>query len=166
MSLPLRTARIFWLKKIAHLIGIDNYAFIGIKIYESWADAVEWALTNDEYHTMGARFGGNAANDYNCEWTNQLMWPNVTLKEYSPIFIDLMDNFNQRNSGYTGGIWHPGDVTLPNDLISGYTLSYIQDNILTNSRGYSSLRDEVKSHKIAGVTDAMIDELFMLYWSN
>ncbi len=37
-----------------HLIGIDNYAFTGKVIYESWADAVEWALTNDEYHKMGA----------------------------------------------------------------------------------------------------------------
>lgn len=141
-----------------HLIGIDNYAFTGIKIYESWADAVQWALTNDEYHTMGARFGGNAAINYNCPHTNQLKWPvDVTQKEYSPIFIDLMDTYIQRvikGAGY------------PNDLISGYTLSYIQNNILRNSRGYSSLRDEVKSHKIAGVTDAMIDELFMLYWSN
>ena len=40
---------------------------------------------------------------------------------------------------------------------------FIQDNILKNSRGYSSLKDEVKSHKITGVTDAMIDELFLLY---
>jgi hypothetical protein len=105
---------------------------------------------------MGARFGGNSAINYECPYTNQLKWPFVTQKEYSPIFIDLMDDVNQRYKG----------AGYPNDLISGYTLSYIQNNILRNSRGYSSLRDEVKSHKIAEVTDAMVDELFMLYWSN
>jgi len=35
-----------------------------------------------------------------------------------------------------------------------------------NSQSYSSLQDEVKKHKIAGVTDAQVDELFALYWSN
>ena len=139
-----------------HLIGIDNYAFTGKKIYESWAEAVEWALTNDEYHKLGARFNVLAAKNYDCTHTNQLRWPFITQKEYSPIFIDLIDDVNQRYKG----------AGYPNDLITGYTLSYIQNNILRNSRGYSSLRDEVKSHKIAGVTDAMIDELFMLYWSN
>ena len=37
-------------------------------------------------------------------------------------------------------------------------------NILRNSYGLSSLRDEVKKHKITGVTDADVDELFALYW--
>jgi len=138
-----------------HLIGIDNYAFTGEVIYESWADAVEWALTNDEYHKMGARFGGNAAIIYDCEWTNQEDWPNHNGSwEYSPIFIDLMDDVNQSD--------FRSDV--PNDLISGYTLSFLQDKILVDARGFSSLRDAVKANKISGVTDAEVDELFALYW--
>jgi hypothetical protein len=40
------------------------------------------------------------------------------------------------------------------------------NTIHTNTRGYSRLNDEVKKHKIAGVTDAQIDELFSLNWSN
>lgn len=150
-----------------HLIGVNNYAFTGKKIYESWADAVEWALTNDEYHKLGARFNKQVAKDYECPYTNQFYWPNVSQKEYSPIFIDLIDDVNQRNNVYLNGVLiHYGSTSYPNDLISGYTLSFLQDNILTNSRGYSSLRDEVKSHKIAGVTDNDIDELFILYWDN
>lgn len=149
-----------------HLIGVDNYAFTGKKIYESWADAVEWALTNDEYHTMGERIGGSAAIDYYCEWTNQLKWPVWGDADYTPIFIDLMDNFNQRNSGTIGGAWHTGRSDLPNDRISGYSLSYIQNNILGDSYGIHSLRNAVKANKISGVTDANIDELFALYWTN
>jgi len=123
-------------------------------IYESWATAVEWALTNDEYHTMGARFGGAAAIDYNHEAGKQ-SWPIFVTWEYSPIFIDLIDNVNQRT------IW---GANRPNDLITGYTLSYINYNILRNSYGLSSLRNEIKNHKISGVTDADVDELFALYW--
>ena len=104
---------------------------------------------------MGARFGGNAAIDYNCEWTNQEDWPNHNGSwEYSPIFIDLMDDINQSD-------FRPD---VPNDLISGYTLSFIQDNILVDARGFSSLRDAIKAYKISGVTDADVDELFALYW--
>ena len=138
-----------------HLIGVDNYAFTGKVIYESWADAVEWALTNDEYHKMGVRFGGDAAITYDCEWTNQFDWPlHGGSWEYTPIFIDLMDNDNQRDRG----------SAFPNDRIDGYTLIYIQNNILKDARGISSLHTAVKANKIPGVTDADIDELFALYW--
>jgi len=44
------------------------------------------------------------------------------------------------------------------------TLSYLQDNILIYSYGTSSLRDAVKNHKIAGVTDAQLNQLFALYF--
>ena len=36
--------------------------------------------------------------------------------------------------------------------------------LLPNAYGLSSLRDQVKNNKPAGVTDAQIDELFTLYW--
>jgi hypothetical protein len=77
-----------------------------------------------------------------------------------------MDNFNQRNSGNIGGVWHSGSNDFPNDRITGYTIFYIQNNILGDSYGISSLRDAVKNNKISGVSDADIDELFNLYWSN
>jgi len=145
-----------------HLIGINNYAFTGEVIYESWATAVEWALTNDEYHTMGARFGGDAAINYYHEFLYQLR--NVNGEVYTPIFIDLMDDYNQRVGGLINGVFQEGNTNLPNDLISVYTLSYIQNNILKDSRGISSLHTAVRSNKISNVTDNEIDELFALYW--
>ncbi len=123
-------------------------------IYESWADVVEWALTNDEYHRLGNKYGIIAAINYFHRGNKHNSWPHVNDKAYSPIFIDLMDNVNQRN---TFG------VNYPNDLISGYTLAYIHNNILNNSFNIQGLQDEIKKHKITGVTDSDIDALFEMY---
>jgi len=124
-------------------------------IYESWADAVEWALTNDEYHKLGNKYSVATAINYNHIYNNHNSWPFVNDKAYSPIFIDLIDNRNQR-------VLFGSDY--PNDLITGYTLSYINSNILRNSYGLSSLLDAIKNNKITSVTDSDIDELFALYW--
>jgi hypothetical protein len=34
---------------------------------ESWAKAVEWALTNDEYHKLGTKYNNLDAKNYNYE---------------------------------------------------------------------------------------------------
>ena len=34
-------------------------------IYESWADAVEWALTNQEYDELGAIYSSSVVNNLN-----------------------------------------------------------------------------------------------------
>jgi len=124
-------------------------------IYESWADAVEWALSNDEYHKLGNKYFVATAINYNHIYNNHNSWPFVNDKAYSPIFIDLIDNRNQR-------VLFGSDY--PNDLITGYTLSYINYNILRNSYGLSSLHEAIKNNKITGVTDSDVDELFALYW--
>jgi hypothetical protein len=133
-------------------------------IYESWAQAVEWALTNDEYHILGNKYDNTTAQNYNHERGMQTWMKSHSDWEYSPIFVDIIDNFNQRNSGWNSGTWHSGSTNYPNDRITGYSLSYINNNILHDSYGLSSLRDAVKSHKLTAVTDADVDDLFALYW--
>lgn len=34
-------------------MGNVQYWQVSKSVYESWADAVEWALSNDEYHKLG-----------------------------------------------------------------------------------------------------------------
>lgn len=133
-------------------------------IYESWATCVEWAFTNDEYHRLGNVYNVTAARHYNHETGRQLWRKSNSNWEYSPIFIDLIDDFNQRNGGTYFGISLAGSTNFPNDNITGYTLSYINYHILRDSYGLSSLRDAVKSHKSTGVTDSNVDDLFALYW--
>lgn len=123
-------------------------------IRESWAEAVEWAITNDEYYKLGIKYAVDVAINYDHQYNSHNSWPLVTDKNYSPIFIDLMDKTNQRE---TAGPEHP------NDLIDQYSVSYINDNLLTNSTDINSLRQEVIKHKISDVDDYKIHELFMLY---
>jgi hypothetical protein len=98
------------------------------------------------------------AKNYNHENGNQNWYRAKTDWEYSPIFIDLIDKFNQQNQYYSSV-----DLTLPKDRVTGYTLASIQNNILKNSRTIANLRTQTKLYKPSGITDTNIDELFQLY---
>jgi len=115
---------------------------------------VEWAMTNDEYHYLGEKYGVSAAINYDHQNKMHNNWPLIREKDYSPVFIDLVDSTNQR---VICGEGHP------NDLISSYTMPYINQNLLMNSTDISSLRNEVTKHRINGVDDFKIKELFSLY---
>jgi hypothetical protein len=75
-----------------------------------------------------------------------------------------MDDYNQRVGGFINDRYRYGGSNLPNDLIDGYTLAYIQDQILTDARGMHSLKEALYANRIAGVTISDIDELLALYW--
>ncbi|HEX2968581.1 MAG TPA: hypothetical protein VHO46_05705 [Bacteroidales bacterium] len=140
----------------AHSIYIGNIRFVQTSklIRESWAEAVEWAMTNDEYNKLGMKYGIHEAISYDHLYNKHVGWPLVYDKDYSPIFIDLIDIINQRDAK---GPDHP------NDLISSYTISYINNNLLRNSGSINSLFREVENHKVEGVDDYKIKELFRMY---
>lgn len=139
-----------------HSQYVGNLRFFRISdiIRESWAEAVEWAITNDEYHKLGEKYGITVAKNYDHQYNKHISWPLVNDKNYSPIFIDLMDEINQREAA---GPDHP------NDLIKHYTPSFINHNLLLNTTDISSLRQEVSRNRISDVDDYKIKELFMLY---
>lgn len=123
-------------------------------IRESWAEAVEWALTNDEYNTLGTKYNVGVAKNYDHQYNKHVGWPFVYDRDYSPIFIDLIDKVNQREAK---GPDHP------NDLIAHYTISFINHNLLKKSEDIPSLYEEVKNNRMEGVDDFKISELFHLY---
>ncbi len=135
-------------------VGNIKYYKISKIIRESWADAVEWAISNDEYHNLGRKYGITSAINYNHTFNTHNRWPFVEDKSYSPIFIDLMDKINQRISL---------GPEYPNDLISAYNLQYINFYLLENSSGLVSLHEAVRNHKLSDVNDFQIEELFALY---
>lgn len=140
----------------SHSQYVGNLKYIRTEkiIRESWAEAVEWALTNDEYNKLGRKYGNFKAARYNHQAEKHNNWPFVHDINYSPIFIDLVDVINQR---LANGPAHP------NDLISEYSLSYVNRYLLMNSTDIISLKAEVTKHRIEGVGDFQIDELFRLY---
>lgn len=80
-------------------------------------------------------------------------WPDIKNKEYSPLFIDLIDNDNQGLNA----------TNRPNDQVSGYTMQFLNEQILPNAYGLSSLQNTLKNNLINGVTAEQIDLLFELY---
>ena len=82
-------------------------------------------------------------------------WPFSSNKEYSSVFIDLVDDYNQFLNffpafNYTSNV---------NDNVTGYSLANIERTFLKHVYGLSSLRTQLKANKPSGVTDQQIDEL-------
>ena len=70
------------------------------------------------------------------------------------MFIDLIDDHNQNSS------------TLPNDMITGYDLADIESEVLYNSYGLHSLRNNLLTYKPDGVSDADINTYMNYYFEN
>jgi len=133
-------------------INMGNIQFWQVSkiIYESWADAVEWALTLKEYEELGVKIPSYIINNMN----KQMSWPYANDDNaYSPMFIDLVDDYNQKNV-YGNN--------YPDDKVTGYTMANLS-RIALNSYGLSSLKSTLKNRKPQDVTDAQIDLLFKRY---
>ncbi len=113
-------------------------------VQESWAVGVAWSFEKLRY-------------------TYPLDWQSVTLnwistdgeKQYTPLVIDLVDSTNQR--AVSGG-----NLAYPIDNVSGFTIRKIEDG-LKNKRTMTDWRDQLKTTKPSGVTNAQLDELFLNY---
>ena len=139
-------------------MGLSTYGQLDKEIHESWAVAVAHELTDHHYNVELASYNTFHTMDYK----NYQDWQPGKLSGgksncYTPLFVDLIDDVNQRFT-------HDEPLQYPNDNISGYSLSYIQDNILVSSYGLSSFRDALSLHKINGVTDNDITLLMEYYW--
>ncbi len=141
-------------------MGQIQFWQVALYIKESWAEFVQWYLTMLEYRALGLP---QANLDFLDEWLNYQWWPyedrislNIDSKpEYTSIFIDLVDDFDQ---SINSDINH----TYPADWVTGYTASKLNE-ILMDSYGWASLKSNLKSNKPAGVTNALIDHLFKRY---
>ena len=63
------------------------------QICESWAEAIQWYITKIEYNELGF-------NNYDVpgginDWDNKQWWTASNSHDYTPLFIDLVDDYNQ-----------------------------------------------------------------------
>ncbi len=117
---------------------------------ESWAVGVEHAITNRVYPEtiVGANLFPHEGN---------LQWQTLRIiqtesKGYTPIVIDMMDDFNQ---GVT-------DTTFPNDRVSGYTLGQLE-NALPKAGSWWEWRKRIRDKYTNSTEGAELDYLFREY---
>jgi hypothetical protein len=127
-------------------------------VRESFCTGIEWFLTQREYQMRGIADYGTPTYSWSIRpaFLGYQNWTRGVSTDYTNIFINLIDDYNERVER--------GDSRLPDDNVSGYTMPFIEQNIMRHSYGLTTLRDEVKAHKPNGtVTDAQIDVLFNSY---
>ena len=128
--------------------GIIQYSQVSTFIIESWPVAVEWFITSKEYKERGIPdYGGpfyQVGASYPIDRGHQ-DWKRDTPgynNDYSPVFIDLVDNFDQFD-------YYPGS---PDDIITGYTLAGIESTFLKHVYGRSSLTRELSNNWPSGAS--------------
>ena len=72
-------------------------------------------------------------------------------KDYSPIFVDMIDDYNQSIDGY-----------VLDDNLSGYSVKSLDENI-TKFRTIKDVKTYIKGNKPNGVTDELIDKYLESY---
>ena len=163
-SLDIYSTAIHELAHTFHITKMDvdlaSYAFVGKLIYESWASAVEWAITSNEYSRL---LGYSYDYSDNKQWHWALLNTDNTKiiagdKAYSPVFIDLMDYKNQKNTYST---YYP-NYEFPDDNISGFTLSELS-GVLRKTFTLNGLKTNVKALRTDETTLSNIDKLFETY---
>jgi len=126
---------------------------------ESWAEGVETIITNDRYKDLNNIYIASSSttspavgNYYNSRL--QTLEKNG-MSVYSPIVIDLLDDYNQRTiNGST-------NENRPNDRVKGYRLWQIQ-SALNSSRGIHNWKEKLKN-LFNNPTEKFVDELFNEY---
>lgn len=170
----LRSDRLYGLviHEMAHAshYRLDRSFFINLRgagctlqtMAESWAEGIETVVTNDRYLGLNPNYIATNALDrftnddrrlYNSRKQNEVI-VHGSKEEYTPIVIDLVDDFNQRT-----GIPHA--IPRPIDRVRGYTLRQIQTS-LEHARGPHGWKENlIRQHDNA--TEGFVEELFDEY---
>ncbi len=137
---------------------VIQFIQVEAQLRESWAIGIEWVLSNLEYTEKGvADYGRSNYNPPNPPlYPNQFAyqyWKLSVDKDYTSLYINLIDEINDSNLF----------LDTPNDQVSGYTLQFIETNLLKHIYGLSSLSTYLKNNRPNGVTNAQIDLLLSFY---
>ena len=153
--------------------GEIQYAQVSKRIYESWADAVEWYITRIEYRWLGnyffdapgIKFVNGRENPFQYVNNKQnTIWDIYNIShsnyygEYTPMFIDLVDDFNQRN------FHHRNDLPCDEINQNQYTMGYLEPIVYLSDQMHV-LYQNLMRHRPPEVTAAMLHNQLQLYLS-
>ena len=124
---------------------IDKSAFWDVdnKIVESWAVCVAYNVANATYPYSFSSW----------QYVSKTVIIDTYEKKYTPLMIDLMDNYNQYDSSLAD--------EFVNDEVSGYTLKQIE-GALKGAKKMDQLKDNLKT-LYDNPTEDKLDELFTFY---
>lgn len=157
----------------------SNYKKSETRHLESWARFVEYYLTKLEYEALGA-YNGIGRYDYEDnvrlpddnhnrqQWRRSQKEGNYGLSTYTPLYIDLFDDFNQQTFYFSTNRYYYED--LPNDDI---TLPVsILEPLVFNSRSFSEVKHRLLEYsyscsdteiELFGIMEDNIHKLFEYY---
>jgi hypothetical protein len=140
--------------------GVIQYWQVTTQLQESWPIAIEWFLTHMEYEERGISNYGwvnyNPTPSPQYPNRNAYQYWNLSVdRDYTSLYINIIDKENDQ-------VFYSGS-TIPKDLVTGYTLPFIEQRILKHSYGLSSLSTQLKANKPSGITDSDIDLLLSYY---
>ncbi|MFD2520382.1 hypothetical protein [Emticicia soli] len=136
---------------VHYLINTTGYNFGSSAVAESWGEGVKWHFTSIEYGKCGdAVFVGSSPSsplaysdptNFTDNFQRRFDAPyyisqSLSPIDYTPIVIDLIDNFNQETS--FGAMY-------ANDNVSGYSIVEFQQAIRYNDT-WGTVRDYLTSH--------------------
>ena len=128
--------------------GEDRFSIINAFIKESWAFCVEWQITNDQYSGL---LGTNGFKGGHQNWISPTAF---NYQHYTPVFVDLIDNYNQ----------HTLSSEYCNDLFSGATLLSIQNNYIKDAINLQTLVTILKNTvSTYGLPESYVDDLVHNY---
>lgn len=129
----------------------NTYDNVDHTIKESWASAIQWYLSLDEYKKLGAK---DFELNYKDDWLDLQEWGLLSTEniEYTPLFIDLYDSFNQSKRG----------EDKPNDNISGYRFKTI-DQELKSLQKFTDVESFVIANKPDNVSLSQINLFFNIF---
>lgn len=137
----------------------STYGKCKTNLLESWARCVQYILTNQEYKELGVFSKVPKTPDYNV-YNIQAWYKGYS--DYTPLFIDLIDDFNQRVEN--------GSSVYPDDVIHDMPVSVVQD-IVFRSKTFADVKrlllDYAAKNKYAeqlyNLTPETINRLFSVY---
>ncbi len=120
----------------SHILRMSKKDYDKVEDYirDSWAEFASWVIIEKMYKKLNIKDSSKPHKDFILPFQNQT-WNCTSILKYSPIFIDLHDNYNQYDKN--------NPTLYPNDKVYGFSILLLDKN-LCNFKNISDVETFVK----------------------
>lgn len=139
----------------------NTYAFNSVHLFvsltncelrETWATAVEWAITSYKYRFF---LGGNQPFSYRDGLFLRSRNDDAMRDGYTPLMIDLIDDVNQFSTAFPDA--------RPFDEVQGFTIKDCENSIRGNIRNFGDFQSRINNLPVSQPQLPQIATLFEFY---